>query len=79
MEEEYLFQCRYENGYDLEHDKRYNKWVSLNDPNDLDDSNSVGEIALVSYLRPYDIYMLHTYIQMHRKLTQNSANLQSAK
>ena len=48
-EEEALFQRRYENGYNLEHDNRYNEWVSLNHPNDhLVDSDSVGEIALVS-------------------------------
>ena len=33
-EEERLFQRRYENGYNLKHDQRFNEWISLNYPYD---------------------------------------------
>ena len=35
-----LFKLRWENGYDLRHDQRYNKWLELHHPDILDPAES---------------------------------------
>ena len=44
-----LFELRLENGYDLKHDQRYNKWLELHHPDKLDPAESGNFKSLCFY------------------------------
>ena len=54
-----LFQCRYENGYNLKTDKRYNQWLKVHHPQEC---NNYAKALIKVFMV---VYKLSTAIRLH--------------